>query len=836
MKISIKNKTKLTFAIIIGLLMASFTLMAMPVQAQEGSHGGTPDSSTVWSTTTPPGTTVNWTFNPVPYLSFSPNPIGIGQTLLVNMWTTPPPAADRYLAGFTVTIQKPDATTDTVGPMHSYVADGTCWFEYTVDQVGTYKLKFEFPGQYFPPGYYYNGVPVTNTSGTKYEGMYYTPSATEWQELTVQNEPVMSWYSPLPTDYWTRPISPENREWWTIAGNYPWVCQYMGQSMNGAPRYLGPFITAPNTAHVVWKQQGALAGLIGGEAGQYGTQSNPGTPSVIYMGRCYQTKTVPVNGIPTSCAVCYDLRTGQQYYAIPIAQGGVTPSYLSYSISTTGAVVGAGQDQTFSVALLSIGAQLIKINPYTGAVTLNVTGLAYGSQSQGGSVASTLSGTYYNGYVLSVQNLGNTTRPGPYRLINWTTAGSSTNFASRIVSNISFPISSIGIPDLANGLTVSREGRMVHGNVAGTGFVAINLVTGQVLWNITTDETAFNPGAACSDNGKFAYCVENRYWKCFDILTGKVLWTTEKTSYPWGDFWGYYEASGYGLLYGFCYDGVYAFDWNTGKTVWHYAAEAKPFETPYTYGNQSVYSFTGFGEVVDGKLYISNNEHTPTQPIPRGWGLHCINATTGKGIWNITGYSNAGAASDGYLTVSNSYDGYMYVYGKGKSATTVSAPQTAITSGQNVIISGTVLDQSPAQPGTACVSKQSMTQWMEYLHMQHAIPSDVIGVPISIDAIDPNGNTVNIATVKSDISGTFAYTWAPELVGQYTVTASFAGDESYGSSWAETHVGVVQAPITTPIPTATSLTMPPFELYTIGSAVAVIIAIAIAVLLLRKRP
>jgi hypothetical protein len=134
-----------------------------------------------------------------------------------------------------------------------------------------------------------------------------------------------------------------------------------------------------------------------------------------------------------------------------------------------------------------------------------------------------------------------------------------------------------------------------------------------------------------------------------------------------------------------------------------------------------------------------------------------------------------------------------------------------------------------------------MTTQMEYLHMQKPIAgiagnATVLGVPVSIDAVDPNGNTIHIATVASDMSGTFAYTWTPDVPGQYKVTATFAGDESYGSSWAETHVGVVQAPTVTPTPTATPITMPPFELYTVGSAIAVIIAIAIAVLLLRRRP
>jgi hypothetical protein len=84
-----------------------------------------------------------------------------------------------------------------------------------------------------------------------------------------------------------------------------------------------------------------------------------------------------------------------------------------------------------------------------------------------------------------------------------------------------------------------------------------------------------------------------------------------------------------------------------------------------------------------------------------------------------------GAVSDGYLTASNAYDGYTYAFGTGQSTTTVSVPQTQITVGQNAIISGTVLDQSPAQPGTPCVSDSSMGPWMAYLHMQTTVPTNV---------------------------------------------------------------------------------------------------------------
>jgi hypothetical protein len=177
----------------------------------------------------------------------------------------------------------------------------------------------------------------------------------------------------------------------------------------------------------------------------------------------------------------------------------------------------------------------------------------------------------------------------------------------------------------------------------------------------------------------------------------------------------------------------------------------------------------------------------------------------------------------------------MYVFGKGKSATTIEAPKTTITHGQSVVITGTVLDMSPGQPGTPCVSKESMTKWMEYLHMQHAIPADVTGVPVSLDTLDPNGNFVHIGDVTTDgMSGTFGYTWEPEVPGQYKVIATFMGDGSYGSSFATTYVSVVEAPPTSPTPEPQT---PPDSIpYVIGIGIAILIAVIIfGVLLLRKK-
>jgi hypothetical protein len=144
------------------------------------------------------------------------------------------------------------------------------------------------------------------------------------------------------------------------------------------------------------------------------------------------------------------------------------------------------------------------------------------------------------------------------------------------------------------------------------------------------------------------------------------------------------------------------------------------------------------------------------------------------------------------------------------------------------------MDLSPAQPNTPCVSKESMSAWMEYLHMQKSMPTKVTGVTVSLDIIDPNGNIFNIGQVKTDSSGTFKKLWQPEIPGEYIVTAKFDGSESYGSSWAETVVGVVDAP-QTKSPEQPAFVLPPTELYFAVSTIAIIAAIAIVGLLILKK-
>ncbi len=848
----------------ISILTFSMFLMQMPANAQTQLPPGTTPTNVQdsGSQLLPTGITPDVTVKATAYLSFRPNPVGVNQTFLVNVWLTPASHAARYFTDYEITIMKPNGDTEVI-TVDSYRADTTAWFEYIADEVGTWKLKFDFKGGYFPAGNYsteFGAVMYGQATTFSFpQSCYYTPSSTEWQELTVQEQPVNSWGgTPLPTDYWTRPISPENRDWWWIAGHFPWRGPGGGSAWpedtniywaNGDRYRFTPWVQAPNTAHIVWRRQGAIGGLIGPIEGDTKVEdwtSGGGNPSIIYEGRCYQTVTEAdvENNSPSSRTywMCYDLRTGEVYWKRPLYTGESAPTNILYY---QGYSEVPGGESRFSkdVHLVSIsGGRLITYNPWNGAVNLNI------------SIAPLTSGTYYkNGYWLTVQDLGANATSGRYRLINWTIEAipgafmvSSTTWKMSVTSNITWPWSSLGTTwDMEAGIAVSTNPitPAAVGAWSGTSVQAASLITGAQLWNQTYEETIYSSASTVADHGKVAIITMDGYWLGLNLNDGSVAWRSDKLDYPWDQpgFGSYGVASAYGLFYRFAYSGVYAHDWATGKEVWKYEAPANPYETPYVNPNGSaVYSFNAAGWIADGKLYAYNTEHTPTQPITRGWGLHCINATSGEGVWNITGSMTPGAMADGYLVASNSYDGYTYIFGKGQSATTVSAPQTSINLGQSIMLTGTIVDMSPGQPNTPCVSKESMAAWMEYLHMQHSIPSEVIGVPISIDAVDPNGNFVHIGDVTSDgISGTFGFAWEPEIAGEYKVSATFMGDDSYGSSFATTYVNVVEAGATSTTPTSSAINIDTINnnmmMGLAAATIAIIVAIAIAVLLIRRK-
>jgi len=122
-----------------------------------------------------------------------------------------------------------------------------------------------------------------------------------------------------------------------------------------------------------------------------------------------------------------------------------------------------------------------------------------------------------------------------------------------------------------------------------------------------------------------------------------------------------------------------------------------------------------------------------------------------------------------------------------------------------------------------------MSDWMEYVYKLFPMPN-AVGVDVSIDVIDSNGNFRNIGTATSDVSGFYKLSWTPDIYGDFTVIATFAGSEGYYASYDEAAFVVDAAPEATPEPTATPV--PPTDTYVLGLGIAALIAIVVMGLLI----
>jgi hypothetical protein len=157
------------------------------------------------------------------------------------------------------------------------------------------------------------------------------------------------------------------------------------------------------------------------------------------------------------------------------------------------------------------------------------------------------------------------------------------------------------------------------------------------------------------------------------------------------------------------------------------------------------------------------------------------------------------------------------------------------------ISAGTKQDQQAADfpNGVACASDASMKDWMGYVYQQKPLPTNFAGVQVAIDVLDSNGNYRTIGSATTDASGTYHLTWTPDISGNYTVIANFAGTNGYWSSYSETAFNVMEAPAATATPTPTPASAA--DLYFVPLSVSMIVAIVVigallAVLILRKRP
>ena len=185
-----------------------------------------------------------------------PDPVGVGQDVLIRAGILRPLGSVLLgWEGVTVTVTHPDNHTETLGPIRTD-STGVSFIRYVPDQVGTYLLQSHFPQQ--------NATSSWNDaeSGNRInEGDVMLAADSEVIELVVQQDPLPDYPGhALPSEYWSRPIDPQLREWFSISGN--WVAR----PANSLAYYN---MDAPETAHVLWANELTTGGLMGGHMATY---------------------------------------------------------------------------------------------------------------------------------------------------------------------------------------------------------------------------------------------------------------------------------------------------------------------------------------------------------------------------------------------------------------------------------------------------------------------------------------------------------------------------------------------------------------------------------------
>ncbi|MEM3050609.1 MAG: PQQ-binding-like beta-propeller repeat protein [Candidatus Bathyarchaeia archaeon] len=773
------------------------------------------------------------------FCGVTPNPVGVGQAVLIHLGISQQTATtyDSW-KGLTVTVTKPDGTTETLGPFKTDSTGGT-GYNYIPTMTGVYKFQTHFPQQVYA-GF---GQNIT-----------WLASDSPVTELVVQSEQIPYFPGfPLPNEYWTRPINAQFHEWAPIAGN--WLRPAGSYTMPPIPKYHPYNEDAPETAHILWTKQYAQGGLTGGDLGNVQYEMGDAyvgkfLGSVIIDGVVYYNQFQSTGGTAVEQpVVAVDLKTGEELWRrnwnnTRLAFGQV---FFWDSFNYHGA---------FAYLWTETGTTWDCYDAFTGRWLYRLTNVPSGYNLYGPK------GEIYR-YTVNLQQ-GWMTLWNSSRAINpqrsggvsdgsWTPIGSTFNATQGIEWNKTIPL----------GLPGSVAHYAFNDCIFGSTSYAFPAATGPTLtswaistkigdegrlifkkeWTVPAEYTDGNwawTDVSFEDRVFIISCKESLRYYGFSLDTGEFLWETEPEHYlAFYDKW-YGPAYGYGKFYTGRMTGIVTcYDIKTGKKLWTYNVSDKYAEILWSMNFPIEFHF-----LADGKLYLSYGEHSPINPTGRGAPMVCLDAITGEKIWEISWFNNWWGGhviiGDSIMVGMNGYDNRLYAFGKGPSATTVSASPKISVHGSKVLVEGMVTDISPGTKeyaltarfpnGVPVVADESMTEWMEYVYMQYPRPTDVKGVEVTVTVLDPNNNCYDVATATTDSNGFFSCTFEPPVPGKYTIIATFKGSKAYYGSSAETAVFVEDAPPASPESTPETASMA--DLYFLPVSIAMIIAIIIVLVLL----
>jgi hypothetical protein len=361
---------------------------------------------------------------------------------------------------------------------------------------------------------------------------------------------------------------------------------------------------------------------------------------------------------------------------------------------------------------------------------------------------------------------------------------------------------------------------------------------------------------SCNIDGYRAIAnVVNNKIDAFNIRTGQKVWSSTLDT-PSGttntfDTFGFKAApvNGTLLLFGLGGD-IWAYNGKTGQEMWYTNTTSligdSGIETPY--GTWPLWVFSSQAYTPEVAYLAIGHEYNP--PLFHGGQLLAINMTDGSLAWSELGaYIRSVAIANGVLLSLNAYDNQIYAFGKGPTKITVNAPDLGVTTGTPIRITGIITDVSAgvAQSevaknfpnGVPCISDASQSKFMEHIYQDQPMPTDVTGVPITLSVLDQNGNYRAIGTTVSTPSGTFGYTWTPDISGDYTLYASFDGSNSYWPTSASTSFYAGEPAATAnPSPTQTQSMADQYFLPAIAGlfVLIIIVLVMLAIVMMKKRP
>jgi len=685
-----------------------------------------------------------WDIPTYAFVNVSPNPAGVGQQCLLVVWLDKIPDGalvtnNIRFHNFKCVITAPDGKTETVTWETVTDTTSSAYTTFTPTQVGTYTFNFTFPGQKY--------TAYEHNPNSAFVNDTYLPS-TATTTLTVQEEPVSGGtFTPLPTEYWTRPIEGQNSNWYTIGSNYLYP---MGAAYSfGSVRYQ-PDGTGPDSAHVMWSKEITLGGIVGGN-NDFQEPNSPSAQTGItgtsyYTGLSYETKfNSPIiisgrlfYGLPHSNNgagggyICVDLRTGEEIWR------------QNYAVNPTfGAIVNFDSPNQHGAIAYLIATQTISgattwsmYDPIDGTWVFNITNVPAGTMSFGPSGEPLIYQINLANKWLALWNFTNVVSNGPlnaltsngYRPVNQVFNTLQRQSYSWNVTLPTLPTSGAGIgwainDDLLLGYGNMRSsfgqptwGGAAAGNTAVYGTVwAVSLEEssrGRLLWSkdiqVPEGNVTMQLGTVDPINRMFFVSTkETMQWYGFNLDNGNQVWGPVSYAKPFN----YYPTIGsggvaqigyvaYGKLYVGGYGGeIFAYDTKTGELVWSYGGGGPGNST--NSGTETSWGLypTFIAAICDDKVYVYSNEHSPNTPLYRDEKIRALNATTGEEIFTLMSWAAVGnfgdwgfPIADGQITYLNSYDMKVYSLGKGPSALTVTAPDIATTVGTPIVIRGTVTD------------------------------------------------------------------------------------------------------------------------------------------------